>query len=130
MQKHRLLEQALPSLFPFSLPPPPPLFAPATQARKKRIPTGIFFVIQSHTIYDVYHIVVIVHFHQLRTVLPYRGKTHLTNAQSKRSSRSDRSIQAKAEKVKSVNKTGISADQFMIVMNVTSNLSDLIPLSK
>ena len=32
MQKHRLLEQALPSLFPFSLPPPPPLFAPATQA--------------------------------------------------------------------------------------------------
>ena len=33
MQKHRLLEQALPSLFPFSLPPPPPLFAPATQAR-------------------------------------------------------------------------------------------------
>ena len=27
-----LLEQALPSLFPFSLPPPPPLFAPATQA--------------------------------------------------------------------------------------------------
>ena len=34
MQKHRLLEQALPSLFPFSLPPPPPPFAPATQARK------------------------------------------------------------------------------------------------
>ena len=33
MQKHRLLEQALPSLFPFSLPPPPPLFAPATQAK-------------------------------------------------------------------------------------------------
>ena len=32
MQKHRLLEQALPSLFPFSLPSPPPLFAPATQA--------------------------------------------------------------------------------------------------
>ena len=32
MQKHRLLEQALPSLFPFSIPPPPPLFAPATQA--------------------------------------------------------------------------------------------------
>ena len=32
MQKHRLLEQALPSLFPFSLPHPPPLFAPATQA--------------------------------------------------------------------------------------------------
>ena len=32
MQKHRLLEQALPSLFPFSLPPLPPLFAPATQA--------------------------------------------------------------------------------------------------
>ena len=32
--------------------------------RKKRIPTGTFFVIQSHTIYDVYHIVVIVHFHQ------------------------------------------------------------------
>ena len=33
MQKHRLLEQALPSLFPFSLPPPPPppLFAPAMQ---------------------------------------------------------------------------------------------------
>ena len=34
MQKHRLLEQALPSLFPFSLPSPPPLFAPATQARE------------------------------------------------------------------------------------------------
>ena len=32
MQKHRLLEQALPYLFPFSLPPLPPLFAPATQA--------------------------------------------------------------------------------------------------
>ena len=32
MQKHRFLEQVLPSLFPFSL--PPPLFAPATQARK------------------------------------------------------------------------------------------------
>ena len=32
MQKDRLLEQALPSLFPFSLPPPAPLFAPATQA--------------------------------------------------------------------------------------------------
>ena len=30
MQKHRLLEQALPSLFPFS--PPPSPFAPATQA--------------------------------------------------------------------------------------------------
>ena len=27
MQKHRLLEQALLSLFPCSLPPPPPLFS-------------------------------------------------------------------------------------------------------
>ena len=35
MQKHRLLEQALPSLFPFSL--PPPLFAPATQAKQGHI---------------------------------------------------------------------------------------------
>ena len=34
----RPLEQALPSLFPFSLSPPPPLFAPATQA--------IFFYVQ------------------------------------------------------------------------------------
>ena len=34
MQKHRLLKQALPSLFPFSL--PPPLFAPVTQARTGR----------------------------------------------------------------------------------------------
>ena len=42
---------------------------------------------------------------------PYRGETFLTNAQSKESSKSDRSVQAKAEKVKSVNKTGISADQ-------------------
>ena len=35
MQKHRLSEQALPSLFPFapfSLPPSPSLFAPAMQA--------------------------------------------------------------------------------------------------
>ena len=32
MQKHRLLEQAFPSLFPFSLPPLPPLFVPTTQA--------------------------------------------------------------------------------------------------
>ena len=50
--------------------------------------------------------------------------------QSKESSRSDRSVQGKAEKVKSVNKTGISADQCRILMNVPSNLSDLIPLSE
>ena len=37
MQKHRLLEQARPSLFPFSLPPPPPLFTPATQANLSRV---------------------------------------------------------------------------------------------
>ena len=61
-------------------------------------------------------------------VWPYRGQTYLTNAQSKGSSRSDRSVQAKAEKVKSANKIGISSDQRKILMNVTSNLSDLIPL--
>ena len=38
-------------------------------------------------------------------VWPYRGQTYLTNPQFKESSRSDRSVQAKAEKVKSVNKT-------------------------
>ena len=40
MQKHRLLEQALPSLFPFSLPPPPPLFAPAMQATNTQVPAS------------------------------------------------------------------------------------------
>ena len=44
--------------------------------------TGAFFVIQSHTIYDVYHIVVIVHFHQFWCGNTDRGKTYLTNAQS------------------------------------------------
>ena len=44
-------------------------------------------------------------------VWPYRGRTYLTNAQCEGSFKSDRSIQAKGEKVKYVNKTGISADQ-------------------
>ena len=78
---------------------------------------------ESDTIYDVYHIVVIVYFHQF-----WCGQTYMTNAQSKGSSRYDRSVQA--EKVKSVNKTGISGDQCRILMDVTSNLSDLIPLSE
>ena len=56
--------------------------------------------------------------------------TTYLNPGSKKLSRSDRSIQAKAEKVKSVNKTGISADQCRILMKVTSNLTDLMLLSE
>ena len=32
--------------------------------RRNAFPLAPFFIIQSHTIYDVYHIVVIVHFHR------------------------------------------------------------------
>ena len=42
MQKHRLLEQALPSLFPFSLPPPPPLFCACHAGQFFRTPKGNF----------------------------------------------------------------------------------------
>ena len=56
---------------------------------------------------------------------------YLTNVESKGSSRSDRFVQVKAEKVKYVNKTGIGAWLLVqTIMDVTSNLSDLIPLSE
>ena len=73
--------------------------------------------------------VVIVHFHQFccgHSVVRLNKRAVQRIVQV----RQVRSVRAKAEKVKSVNKTGISADQCRILMNVTSNLSDLIPLSE
>ena len=61
-------------------------------------------------------------------VWSYRGQTYSTNAQSKGSSKSNRSVQAKGEKVKSVNKTGISADQCTRL--VTSVIWFLFPSDK
>ena len=99
---------------------------------KKRIPTGTFFVIPSHTIYDVYHsLPQSTTLSSLSTSISSGVTIPRQDSLNKRSVQkivqSDRSVQAKAEEVKSL---GISADQCMFLMNVTSNLSDLIPLSK
>ena len=93
--------------------------------RKKRIPTGPFFVIQSPQFMMSTTLSWLSTSISAGVAIPWPDLLNKPSVQ-----RIVQVRQAKAEKVKSVNKTGISADQCRILMNVTSNPTDLIPLSK
>ena len=93
--------------------------------RKKRIPTCPFFVIQSPQFMMSTTLSWLSTSISAGVAIPWPDLLNKPSVQ-----RIVQVRQAKAEKVKSVNKTGISADQCRILMNVTSNPTDLIPLSK